>query len=716
MSLNNGSVTLSDWNTLSYDSKTILLDGKRIFPIMAEAHYSRIPRDSWKAELEKMKAGGVDWVSTYVIWVHHEEIRGQYEWTGNKDLHEFVRLIGECGMKCVLRIGPWSHAEVRRGGFPDWLAEEAAEQGYTLRSNDAPYLAHAKDFYEQIAAQVKDELVGAGGPIVAIQIENEFGHAGGMGGEEGEQHMRNLRKMAQDCGMVVPVYTATGWGGAVTGEMLPVMGGYCEAPWDPNTEEIPPSVNYLFTPERNDHNIASDYGVRRGLTFDLANFPYLTAELGGGMQVTGHRRPEVKADDVVAMTVAKLGSGANLLGYYMYHGGTNPDGHLTSLEETVAVDHTSDLPEKSYDFQAPIREYGQLNGSWRGIRTIARFVHDFEEEICETSFVQQGEVPEYSDRKTLRTAVRAAEDGKSGFFFVNNYLRHYPMDAHPGPHLQAVGADGTTLVDFGTYDVNTGDYFFWPFGLKLGESTLKKAKVTPLMKLAGAEPTYVFYGDNEPEYDWEGTPAKVLHLSRSEAWRACKWGEDHVLISDESSDLIVREDGSVVCYSRKRNDDHVRFAVYPDLGKAPEGFARKSADDRGLVTYESTEALANTSSAELKLIQPSDGSSNAVYELVVENLKASDEVYVNMNYAGYSAQLWKDGKKIADDFYIEGKWQIGARLLAGPDADTFTAELRVQPLKAGQKVYIYRWPELKSGFAAEATSVTTEAVYAKEIL
>ncbi len=701
-------------SNLSYDNKTILLDGKRVFPIMAEAHYSRIPRESWKAELEKMKAGGVDWVSTYVIWVHHEEIRGQYEWTGNKDLHEFVRLIGECGMHCVLRIGPWSHAEVRRGGFPDWLAEEAEEQGYTLRSNDAPYMAHAKDFYEQIAAQVKDQLIGVGGPIVAIQIENEFGHAGGLGGEEGEQHMRNLRQMAKDAGMVVPVYTATGWGGAVTGEMLPVMGGYCEAPWDPNTEEIPPSVNYLFTAERNDHNIASDYGVRRGLTFDPANFPYLTAELGGGMQVTGHRRPEVVADDVAAMSLAKLGSGANLLGYYMYHGGTNPDGHLTSLEETVAVDHTSDLPEKSYDFQAPIREFGQLNGSWRSIRTIASFVHDFEEEICDTEFICQGETPEYSDRKTLRTAVRATAGGRSGFFFVNNYLRHYPMAAHPGAHLQALGKEGEVLADFGTFDVATGDYFFWPFGLKLGNSTLKTAKATPLMKLAGSEPVYVFYGDNDPDYSWEGEPARVLHLTRSEALRACKAG-DHVLISDEDSDLVVRTDGSVVCYARSRKPRKLSFSVFPELAKAPEGFAKKGTDHRGITTYESVEDLTVQPSAELKAVKASDGNSDAVYEVTVRNLKTSDEVYVNLEYAGYSAQLWMEGRKAADDFYIEGKWQIGARTLAGPQAEELKAELRIQPLKADQKVYIYHKPELKNGYVALAHGLSVETLHAIEI-
>ena len=139
----------------TYDNKSLIRtagDGSatRWFPVMGEMHYSRCPDRDWKRELLKMKAGGVDIVSAYAIWIHHEEVEGEWDFSGWRNLRAFVERVGECGLTMILRIGPWSHAEVRRGGFPDWLAEEAEEQGYTLRSNDAPYMAHAKDFYEQI--------------------------------------------------------------------------------------------------------------------------------------------------------------------------------------------------------------------------------------------------------------------------------------------------------------------------------------------------------------------------------------------------------------------------------------------------------------------------------------------------------------------------------------------------------------------------------------
>ena len=123
---------------------------------------------------------------------------------------------------------------MRNGGFPDWLLQK----GFTLRCDDERYLAYVERFWKQIYEQVRGEMYEDGGPIIGIQIENEYGHVGGFSGEAGEQHMRTLKGLAEKTGFQVPLYTATGWGGAVTGGMLPVMAGYCEAPWDPRLTEI----------------------------------------------------------------------------------------------------------------------------------------------------------------------------------------------------------------------------------------------------------------------------------------------------------------------------------------------------------------------------------------------------------------------------------------------------------------------------------------------
>ena len=91
------------------------------FPTSGEFHFSRYPCQYWKEALLKMKAGGIDIVSTYVFWIHHEEIEGQFKWEGDLDLREFIRLCTEVGLKVILRIGPWNHGEVRNGGYPDRL-------------------------------------------------------------------------------------------------------------------------------------------------------------------------------------------------------------------------------------------------------------------------------------------------------------------------------------------------------------------------------------------------------------------------------------------------------------------------------------------------------------------------------------------------------------------------------------------------------------------
>jgi len=99
----------------------LTMDTRPWLPVMGEFHYSRVPESEWEEELLKMKSAGAQIVSTYVIWIHHEEIRGQFDWTGQRNLRRFVELCGKHGLYVVARIGPWTHGESRNGGLPDWL-------------------------------------------------------------------------------------------------------------------------------------------------------------------------------------------------------------------------------------------------------------------------------------------------------------------------------------------------------------------------------------------------------------------------------------------------------------------------------------------------------------------------------------------------------------------------------------------------------------------
>ena len=138
----------STGHRLSVDSRSLSLDGKPWLPVMGEFHFTRYPEKYWQEELLKMKAGGVQVVATYIFWIHHEEIEGQFDWTGQRDLRHFVELCRQNGLYVYLRIGPWDHGEVRNGGFPDWLLKKKI----ALRRNDPEYLKYASRFYGQIGS------------------------------------------------------------------------------------------------------------------------------------------------------------------------------------------------------------------------------------------------------------------------------------------------------------------------------------------------------------------------------------------------------------------------------------------------------------------------------------------------------------------------------------------------------------------------------------
>ncbi|MEV1243535.1 beta-galactosidase [Nonomuraea sp. NPDC049750] len=108
-------------DAIEVNSRHLTRGGRPWFPVMGEFHYGRYPAGEWREELLKVRAGGVTAVSTYVFWNLHEERRGVFDWTGDRDLRRFVMTCAELGLDVVVRIGPWGHGESRYGGFPDWV-------------------------------------------------------------------------------------------------------------------------------------------------------------------------------------------------------------------------------------------------------------------------------------------------------------------------------------------------------------------------------------------------------------------------------------------------------------------------------------------------------------------------------------------------------------------------------------------------------------------
>ena len=184
------------------NSRWIEIDGKPALPVTGELHYSRIPRARWEETLRLMVASGLTSVSTYVFWIHHEPVRGQVSFDGDLDIAAFLETAERVGVDVIVRIGPWCHGEVRNGGHPDWVVEAAPG----ARTNDPVYLELAQGWYEQVAAQVA-RFCGPDRRVIGIQIENEL--------YDQPEHIATLKQLARDAGLSAPLWTATGWGGAI---------------------------------------------------------------------------------------------------------------------------------------------------------------------------------------------------------------------------------------------------------------------------------------------------------------------------------------------------------------------------------------------------------------------------------------------------------------------------------------------------------------------
>lgn len=734
----------------TYNSQYLIKDGKPWFPVMGEFHFSRYRDDLWEESLQKMKAGGLSIVSAYVIWNHHEEAAGVFDFTGSRNLRKFLEMAKKVGISVFLRLGPWVHGEVRYGGFPDWLQKMEGE--VDLRSDDPVYLSLVRRYWMEIYEQIKELLDSEGRIVIGAQIENEYGHVGGYRGEKGEQHMRTLAAMAKEIGFDLPLFTATGWGGAVTGGLLPVMGGYCEAPWDQRLTELEANPNYVFSHIRNDTLIASDHHVDDTLTFDPGQVPFLTAELGGGLQVTQHRRPIAAGPDIGAMSLTKLGSGVGMLGYYMYHGGSNPESRFYTLQESRATGYYNDLPEINYDFNAPIRQYGTISDSYREIRLLAYFLQDFGADLAMIPAEIYPEFVKPWDMHTLRVSCR--HDEKHGYIFINNYQRRYVMDAHRNVVLEAGRCDveekfragkGVTdgTVIFPPVDIASGEYVFFPYNMELDDAILICALATPLCRLKTAMGNvYVFYGDRDPQFFWkDGKAAKVLHLSRREALLAArvKLDQEYLVLAE---DFVWEEAGALkVCGEKK-----TKIRTFPKLNVLPEGF--KEIDKDGLFgTYVRELEAVDTEVVVIKKEHPMEGKAERITEtlgnkktLVVDDTRkfvnscgkpvtvaedaiiyeirltygeekrdrmAGRDTLLWIDYACESMEVFIDGRKKNDYFYTGQKAVISLGYFDFP-----TKILAVlHPLHENDRIYLQEWPEMKNGQICEIRSVKIQECF-----
>jgi len=468
-----GTARAPNGSTIGANSRYLTLDDRPWLPVMGEFHYVRTPAGEWDAALAKIKASGVDIVATYLMWDYHEETEGRFDWSGDRNLRAFVEAAGRHGLKVFLRLGPWVHAEVRYGGIPDW-----AVRSMPTRRDDPVYLRHVERFWGEARRQVEGLLWKDGGPVIGVQIENEYNL---RGPGQGAAHIATLKAMAVRLGFDVPLYTVTGWDATVypRREVAPVFGGYPDEPWGRSTRKLPPKETYAF---RFGSRVSGDLGAqtRGGRTGDadgdVAHTPFLGAEYGGGIPTMYRRRPVMQPDDIAAMLPVQLGSGVNLYGYYMYHGGRNAIGR-TTLQEQTAIGGYNDLPIVDYDFQAPFGQYGAANPVLPAIRPFHLFLREWGATLAPMAVHRPDRVPTGPDDLTTpRFSVRSA--GDRAFLFYNSHVRQYATAIQRGVRFTVDLPSGPVTFPATAIDIPADRYFIWPIDMALGATDARLAWAT----------------------------------------------------------------------------------------------------------------------------------------------------------------------------------------------------------------------------------------------
>ena len=477
-----GTATNPEGIEISANNYYLTKGGNPWFPVMGEIHYSRYPRHMWEDAILKMKAGGITCVATYSFWIHHEEIEGEFDFSGQRDLRAFIELCKKHDMPVVLRLGPWCHGEVKNGGHPDWIYK-VCKLGKT-RTNDPTYLKYATRLYEEYYKYSKALLYKDGGPIIGLQIENEY---------SGAEHLIELKRIAVKAGFDVPLYTVTGWNNVIIPdkEALPVQAGYADAPWEGGTQQLEPEPQFLFKAGIPiNTGVGTDvlpvvevYGKR---TYDPSDYPWLTAELGLGVQVTQRRRPVITHQDAVSLMTVKLAGGANALGYYMYHGGTNPKGKVTELNE-------HGTPVKSYDFQCGVGEYGETYSKYHEMKLIHYWLQQYGRQLCETIPAMPEKIPSgVKDVDTMRCMTRT--DGTSGYFFFSNYQRYVP-NKDLGPVQVSVNLkNGIVNIPSEPITIPKDTSGIWPINLEMADINLNYATAQLIGSISSEDvETYFFF-------------------------------------------------------------------------------------------------------------------------------------------------------------------------------------------------------------------------------
>jgi beta-galactosidase len=321
-------------HTFAIGEKDFLLDGQRLQIRCAELHFARIPREYWRHRLRLCKAMGMNAVCAYLFWNYHEWEPGQFEWSGQADVAEFCRMAQEEGLWVLLRPGPYVCAEWEMGGLPWWLLKKP---DVALRTRDPEYLAASRAWLKEVGRVLGPQQITHGGPILMVQVENEYGFYG-----DDTAYLGELRQDLLDAGFDVPLFSCN-----------PVS-----VLRKARREDLFQVVNFGSDP-------AGSFNALRAIQ---PKGPLMCGEFYPGWFDTWgapHHRGDTPRYLADLEYMLKAGASFSM---YMAHGGT-------SFGTWAGADQPFKPDTSSYDYDAPISESGQIGEKFRRTRELmARYL------------------------------------------------------------------------------------------------------------------------------------------------------------------------------------------------------------------------------------------------------------------------------------------------------------------------------------------------------
>lgn len=394
---------------LTYDGRSFQIDGRRIWIVSGSLHYARIPREHWEERIHAAKQAGLNTIDVPVFWARHETRAGHFDFSGDNDLRQFVQLIAQAGLYCILRPGPYIGEDWDFGGLPAWLT---TVKDVRFRAGGAPFLEACSRYLNAVADKVRDLQVTSagkagpggvgGGPIILVQNESQWNCGDD---KQAELYLADLNRYLREAGFTVPIINSNNLWQTVEGEIECWTG----------------SGDLLAT-------------VRQ-LAHVRPDRPRIVIEFDVGEQPTwGDAPPPVLAPATLEQRLAEILAATGQFNIHPFHGGTNfgfSGGRLADAAYSGAGFATA-----SRNHGAPLTEAGLPSSTFAAVRRICTFASRFARVFANLD-------PSYQPVVAAPATTLAAKAGSTG------KKAQAPDPQIPPSVIHASGTQGSIAFVFG---------------------------------------------------------------------------------------------------------------------------------------------------------------------------------------------------------------------------------------------------------------------------